>query len=873
MSTDHRNKLPGEASENEAGEARTEARVDADGGGSEWLVRAGAVLVGSVAVTVLAGWHFDVPVLRAASPGRLNMPPLAAGSLLLGAGALWLLYPRAAGSTRTGFGNVLAALLCALGLATCLEYAANVELGFDLLLYPRAVLGEDARPAGRLAPVGALAFVLIGISLLLLSSKGFGERLAQWIALATVLLVSVPLLGFVYRIPVLYRVPGVAPMALHTCLALLALALSVLFARPRIGAIGKLTGRDPGGVTARRLLPIGLLLPVALGAVVAEILRAHALPPTQGLLLVATLLSIIFSAVVWRSAMVLRRIDQERRQAASALEQSEERFRSLAENASDAMITIDARSKVVFANPAAERLFGYTAEQLANMRLTQLMPERFREAHREGVKRHERTGARRIPWSGVEFIGLTREDREIPLEITLGEYVRDGRTYFTGIIRDITERRRTEAAQRLLLEAGRVLSASLDHEATLRGVTRLAVAELADWCVVYRSEPDGIGPLEMAARDLVREVRLREIEHSYAVTAAHPVSSVVETGKPQLLAELTDAFVENLAENDDHLHMLREVGYRSLVMVPLVARGRTIGALVLGAAAGSRDFDITDVNAAQELAARIAFAVDNARLYEAARSARAQAEARARELERVTESRARLMRGFSHDLKNPLGAADGHAQLLESGTLGELTAAQVGSLGNMRRAMRNAFTLIDELVELALTESGQIQLHVRPIDVSHITQEVAREYRPKAETKGLALVTKAPPVRATLADAARVRQIIGNLLSNAIKYTDEGSVQVHVRAPDDGAPKAGVWNCVEIADTGPGIPLEHQALLFDEFTRFTDEQPGSGLGLAISRNLAEAQGGTITVQSAPGEGTRFTLWLPAAVAKAPEGAL
>src|ERR671910_368255 len=127
MSTEHPNQLPGEPPEYEAIQARTETRADASGGGSDWFVRAGAVLVASIAVIVLVGWHFNVPVLRGASPGRLTMPPLAATGLLLGAGALWLLYPRTAGSSRAGFGNVLASLLCTLGIATGIEYAANVD--------------------------------------------------------------------------------------------------------------------------------------------------------------------------------------------------------------------------------------------------------------------------------------------------------------------------------------------------------------------------------------------------------------------------------------------------------------------------------------------------------------------------------------------------------------------------------------------------------------------------------------------------------------------------------------------------------------------------------------------------------------------------
>ncbi|MGH7475341.1 MAG: PAS domain S-box protein [Longimicrobiales bacterium] len=832
----------------------------------QWITPAAAVVVGVLALAVLVGWQFDVPVLRSASPDQLAMPPLTAFGLLLGAGALWLLEPMAPPSSRRGLGHVLAALVCALGLATLIEHAAAVDLGIDLLLFPTAVLDGTAPPYGRPSPSAAAALALLGGALLLV---GVGPRTvwaAQWLALAGVLITALALLGFLYRIPELYGPPGYPPMALHTTLGLLVLAVGILFARHHMALMAAVTGRDVGGLTARRLLPIGVLLPVLLGALVAEVLRAGALRPAHGLLLVGAVLSIAFGALVWRSALVLRRIDRERRRTAVALVQSEERFRSLAENAADAMITINTRDAIVFANPAAERLFGYTATQLMEMRFTELMPERYREAHREGIRRYERSGKPTLPWSGIEFTGLRRDGREVPLEITLGEYVRDDRRYFTGIMRDVTERHRAQAAQRLLVEAGHVLSASLDYTATLRGVTRLAVAELAEWCVVYGRDARGLRLLELAAHDLVREVRLRELERAHPPSGVHPLLEVVETGEPLLLAEVPEDLVAAIAESDEHLALLHEVGYRSLVLVPLVTRSRTIGALALGAGERARNFTDADVRTVQELAASIAFAMDNARLYRAARGARTQAETRTRELERVTESRARLMRGFSHDLKNPLAAADGHAQLMEAGLLGPLAEKQRQSVDAIRRAVRTALELIDKLIELARTEAAQVEVELAPVDASRLARDAIEECRPQAQAKSLTLDIDAPPSLPALGDPSRVSQIMANLLGNAVKYTREGHVTVRVSTVSDAGPRPGAWVRIDVEDTGIGIAEEHQPQLFEEFTRFVTDVPGSGLGLSISRNLAEALGGAITVSSVPEKGACFSLWLQAASA-------
>lgn len=137
------------------------------------------------------------------------------------------------------------------------------------------------------------------------------------------------------------------------------------------------------------------------------------------------------------------------------LPESEGRFRSLTENVAEAIITIDSEDHVVYANPAASRLFGYEPDALLRMRFTQLIPERLRARHREGIARYLATGEKRLPWDGVELPGLHSDGIEIPLEVTFGEYAVGGDRYFTGIMRDITDRRRAEEERSHLLERER----------------------------------------------------------------------------------------------------------------------------------------------------------------------------------------------------------------------------------------------------------------------------------------------------------------------------------------------------------------------------------------------------------------------------------
>lgn len=231
------------------------------------------------------------------------------------------------------------------------------------------------------------------------------------------------------------------------------------------------------------------------------------------------------------------------------------------------------------------------------------------------------------------------------------------------------------------------------------------------------------------------------------------------------------------------------------------------------------------------------------------------------------ESRARLMRGFSHDVKNPLGAAEGHAYILEEEILGALSPKQRETMARIRQAIRSALNLIDDLLEIARAESGQISVHPEPTDVEKAARETVAEYRAQAEAARLMLVVGCDDAVPTVeTDVHRLRQILGNLVSNAVKYTECGRIDVRISVRETAdAPGPGPWICIDVADTGIGIPEEQQNLLFQEFTRLDPTaRGGAGLGLAISRHIARALGGEITLESEVGEGSTFTLWLPAA---------
>jgi signal transduction histidine kinase len=232
------------------------------------------------------------------------------------------------------------------------------------------------------------------------------------------------------------------------------------------------------------------------------------------------------------------------------------------------------------------------------------------------------------------------------------------------------------------------------------------------------------------------------------------------------------------------------------------------------------------------------------------------------EVVRSTEARGELLRGVTHDIKNPLGAAAGFAQLLEEGVAGPMTQPQLEMVRRVRRLVTSSVEIVADLLEVARDDGTELQLDLAETDIGTLAQEVVADHAGMARERGVTVDVDATATFVTT-DAVRLRRILSNLVSNAIKYTSRNSrvvVRV-VRSARDG--EAGAIG-VEVADNGPGIPAELRERVFDEFFRINGGNGGAngnGLGLAISRRLARMLGGDIALRENPGGGCVFTVWL------------
>ena len=238
---------------------------------------------------------------------------------------------------------------------------------------------------------------------------------------------------------------------------------------------------------------------------------------------------------------------------------------------------------------------------------------------------------------------------------------------------------------------------------------------------------------------------------------------------------------------------------------------------------------------------------------------------------RAEASRILLLRGFTHDVKNPLGAAKGYAELLRTGVKGPLREEQTPLVDGIQNSLDSALEIIADLLEAARAESGGISVTPTEVDLNEVAGEAVREHSAAAEAAGHTVVFRAAKVPAvTSTDPARVKQVLGNLFSNAIKYTPSpGRITVTTEVSNGRSHGDGDGIAVKVSDTGPGIPPDRHEFIFDEFTRLSENSgaEGHGLGLAIARRIARILGGDLMLEENEGPGSTFVLWLPRRVTR------
>jgi signal transduction histidine kinase/FixJ family two-component response regulator len=420
-------------------------------------------------------------------------------------------------------------------------------------------------------------------------------------------------------------------------------------------------------------------------------------------------------------------------------------------------------------------------------------------------------------------------------------------------IRDAATQRRRDRASRFesfLARASAVLGEGLDYHVTLRRVADLAVPEIADWCVVDILDDAGkLQPLALAHADPVKVSTAEQLRRRYPPLpdAALGPTHVVRTGQPELVPEFTDETLAAAARGEEHLAMLRSLGLRSYIGVPLHARGAVLGALTLVSSRPDHRYDETDLAFAEELARRAGFAVDNAKLY-----------ARAQEAVRLRDD---FLSVASHELRTPLTTLQLQLQsLLAAVAKGKSTIVNEKDETKLKRAVRSTerlSDLVDTLVDVSRIASGNLPLARVTVDLNAAARKVVARFSEEARRVESELILRESGPISGHWDRERVEQMLGNLLSNALKYGVGRPIEIDLRAQDG-------WAEMSVRDHGIGIAPADLERIFGRFERAVSVRNfgGLGLGLYITREIVQSHGGTVEAQSAVGEGSTFTVRLP-----------
>ena len=494
-----------------------------------------------------------------------------------------------------------------------------------------------------------------------------------------------------------------------------------------------------------------------------------------------------------------------------------QRFRIL-DLAPDAIIIVDETGRIQLANTQTEQLFGYPRAELVGQPLELLIPERFRPMHGAHLARFLASPQARPMGSGLDLFGRRKDGSELAIEVSLSPQEEDGVRIVSAAIRDISERKRLEAAARLTS-------------------TRLADA--------VESIDDALALFDAEDRLVLCNQVFRRLVHEPPGTDM--------TGRPY--AAVLDAWLDDIAFEDD----AARARFRD---ARLAERLRETTSNFDVRLRDGRSLRITDRRTAEGGTVKTVWDLTND-------------ERRAEELRTASAAKSEFLSSMSHELRTPMNAILGFAQLLERDRKEPLGTRHRERVRHILRGGEHLLRLIDEVLDLARIEAGGVTVSLEPVGLADLLDHVRTTLEPLAQKYDVHLdFDAAADLPAIHADRTRAAQVLLNFGSNAVKYNrPDGSVRFVAERHDDRVR-------LTVSDTGIGIPLDKQDKLFQPFQRAGQEAgpiEGTGIGLLITRRLAELMGAEIGFRSAPGEGSSFWIdfriaeRIPQAVPLAPRG--
>jgi PAS domain S-box-containing protein len=666
-----------------------------------------------------------------------------------------------------------------------------------------------------MAPNTAFNFLLVGFALLLMDTHTRrGHRPAEFLGTISAVSALLALLGYAYRVPSFYGVGHYVPMTLHTAIAFVALGIGILLARSDEGIAAVIASDTAGGIVARRLLPLAIVLPAGLGAFALEAGRRGSFETDFASVMHVTIVILLFLGLIWWMARLLYGLDIERAHHEGVRQENEERMREMAEHIGDVFWMTSLDGRLLFVSSAYEKVWGRPLSELYEnpwTRMEAIHPEdRERVIHSflEQSARGEYAEEYRIVRPSGEERWIA--DRGFPVRDGKGEVYR-----IAGIASDVTKRKRTEEEVRKARAFLSSVVENIPHMIFIKDAKELRFIEI---------NSAGEKILGLPREELYGKTDHDLFPKTQADYFVARDRTALDSGKP---LDIPDEPVET-EDGILTLHARR---------IPMFGPdGEAQYLLGIGE-------DITNQKEAEE----------------SIRQARDEAE-------RANRSKSEFLSRMSHELRTPLNAILGFGQLLE---LESLSEEQEESVRHIMSGGRHLLGLINEVLDIARIEAGRMTVSLEPVSLTTLLQDVAQLVAPLAQEREIQMLqtTEGGSDLYAYADRQRLKQIFLNLLSNAIKYNRRGGeVAISTRRVcEDSGQIVGVR--VEVADTGIGLSAEALGHLFTPFQRLGAEKTdvdGVGLGLALSKRLVELMDGVIGAQSTLGKGSMFWVELPAA---------
>jgi len=780
------------------------------------------------AIVLLGGWIADIAFLRNLGLGY-SMQANTAICILSASLALWLLNPLPPLGARRTLGQGLAMVPLLLGALTLLEHFYDWDLGIDQAFF------RDHGPIpgshdGRMALNGALAATCIGLALLLLANQIY-QRFAEKLALIVIVLELLAIFGHSYGALEFYQIGPHKPQITQGSWAFLLLGVALLFTRPRQGLMATLSSDSAGGILLRRMLPVAILLPPLIVKLRLTGQNLGLYDAASGLTLFVTLMILILCTFIWSSAILLRQVDKQRRQAILDLQavnrnldqqvalrtqelaqtnedlqrqvrertRAEARFRGLFEAAPDAILIVDQQGIILQANPQTERWFGYSQQELQSQPVEILLPESQRGAHRAHLQGYMAMPLRQSMAAGSHPYGLHKNGHSFPVSVNLSPFESEGRALVIAIVRDISEQ---EQLQRERLELAE------RHEELLQnlpvGVCRYALNPAM--------------PLLEANRTAIEMLEAHHLQE----LLQHPLSMFLKN--PQAIEPLHEMLLKQNVIQHAETEFITLQGRSFWAGLSLRLKVDTEGGLYCNAT-------FRDISERKRAFAKI-------------QDLNAELEAANKELEAFSYS-------VSHDLRAPLRAIDGFSQAMLEDYQDRLDSTGQDYLRRLRAAAQRMGHLIDDMLQLS--RITRADLVVAEVDLSAMAIEIATELSQREPQRVVDF--RISPDLITMGDAQLLRIALTNLFENAWKFTARREISIITFASRDGDQGPIYF----IQDNGVGFDMAYANKLFQAFQRLHDarEFPGTGIGLAIVQRVIQKHGGKIWAQAEPESGATF----------------